>query len=248
MTANLPLANAVRPPRRVEPEMLDTLPEADRRAIRARQDLRRINRVMAAQTLLCRGIDAATRGRPPRCIVELGAGDGTLLLRVARRRATQWPGVNATLVDRQDLVSPATRQGFAALGWNLRVVTREVFDWLDATPPVAHDLLVANLFLHHFAGNALQRLLLGIAARSTAFVACEPRRAATALLGSHLVGWLGCNAVTRHDAVLSVHAGFRAAELTAAWPREGAWEIDEYAAGLFTHCFWARRSGKVTGP
>jgi hypothetical protein len=64
------------------------------------------------------------------------------------------------------------------------------------------------------------------------------------LLGSHLVGLLGCNAVTRNDAVLSVHAGFRDAELTAAWPTAGAWEIDEYPAGLFTHCFLAKRSGE----
>jgi hypothetical protein len=234
----------MRLPRRVEPEMLDNLPAADRRAIRARQDLRRINRVMAAQTILCRGIDAATRARPPRDIVELGAGDGTLLLRVARRRAAQWPGVQATLVDRQGLVSPDTREGFATLGWKLRVVTRDVFDWLDETPAVPHDLMVANLFLHHFAGNALQRLLFGIAAHSAAFVACEPRRAATALLGSHLVGLLGCNAVTRNDAVASVHAGFRAAELTAAWPKGDTWALDEYPAGLFTHCFLAKRRGE----
>lgn len=238
------MSNVVHLPRRVEPEMLDHLPEADPRAIRSRKDLRRINRVMATQTILCRAIDAATRGRPPRHIVELGAGDGTLLLRVAHRRATKWPGVEATLVDRQDLVSSDTREGFAALGWKLRVVTRDVFDWLDETPPIPDDLLFANLFLHHFAGETLERLLLGIAARSTTFVACEPRRAAAALFGSHLVGLLGCNAVTRNDAVLSVRAGFRDAELTAAWPTALGWYIDEYPAGLFTHCFLANRGGE----
>jgi hypothetical protein len=236
----------MRLPRRVEPEMLDHLPEADPRSIRARQDLRRINRVMAAQSILCRAIDAATRGRPPRRIVELGAGDATLLLRVARRRVAHWPGVEATVVDRQDLVSSHTREGFATLGWKLHVVTRDVFDWLDETPPVPHDLLFANLFLHHFAGAALARVLFGIAARSTTFVACEPRRVATALFGSHLVGLLGCNAVTRNDAVMSVHAGFRDAELTAAWPKTCSWQIDEYPAGLFTHCFLANRSDEVT--
>ena len=238
------MSNAVYMPRRVEPEMLDHLPAADPGAIRARRDLRRINRVMAAQTILCKGIDAATRGRPPRHVVELGAGDGTLLLRVAQRRAAKWPGVEATLVDRQDIVSADTREGFAALGWKLRVVTGDVFDWLDQTPLLPHDLLLANLFLHHFAGDTLARLLAGIAARSSAFVACEPRRAATALVGSHLVGLLGCNAVTRNDSVLSVRAGFRDAELTAAWPTARGWRIDEYPAGLFTHCFLAKRSGE----
>jgi hypothetical protein len=234
----------MRLPRRVEPEMLDLLPQADPRAIRSRQDLRRINRVMATRSILCRGIDAATRGRPPCRIVELGAGDGTLLLWLGRRHAAKWPRVEATVVDRQDLVTPETRQGFAVLGWTLRVVARDVFDWVDETDPVPYDLSLANLFLHHFSGEALSRLLSGIAARSAAFVASEPRRAATALLGSHLVGLLGCNAVSRNDAVLSVHAGFRDAELTAAWPETHSWQIDEYAAGLFSHCFLATRGGE----
>jgi hypothetical protein len=241
------MSSATRLPRRVEPEMLDLLPKADPRAIRSRQDLRRINRVMATRSILCRAIDVATRGRPPRRIIELGAGDGTLLLRLARRRAAQWPDVEATVVDRQDLIAAETRQGFTRLGWSLRVVARDVFDWLDETDPAPYDLVLANLFLHHFASEALRRLLAGIAGRSTAFVACEPRRATPALFGSHLVGLLGCNAVSRNDAVLSVHAGFRDAELTAAWPQKHSskthcWQIDEYAAGLFSHCFLATRS------
>jgi len=223
--------------------MLDLLPQADPRAIRSRQDLRRINRVMATHSILCRGIDAATRGRPPRRIVELGAGDGTLLLRLARRRAAKWPGVEATVVDRQDLVASETRQGFATLGWTLRVVACDVFEWVDEADAVPYDLSLANLFLHHFADEALRLLLSGVAARSNAFVACEPRRAATALVGSHLVGLLGCNAVSRNDAVLSVRAGFRDAELAAAWPETHSWQIDEYPAGLFSHCFLATRSG-----
>lgn len=230
--------------RHVELEMLDLLAKEDPRAIRSRKDLRRINRVMATHSILCRGIDAATRGRPPRRIVELGVGDGTLLLRLARRRAAKWPGVEATVVDRQDLIAAETQLGFATLGWKLRVVARDVFDWIDETDPVPYDLLLANLFLHHFAGEALRRLLSGIAARTNAFVACEPRRAATALFGSHLVGLLGCNAVSRNDAVLSVRAGFRDAELTASWPETHSWQIDEYPAGLFSHCFLATRSDK----
>lgn len=231
-------------PRHVELEMLDLLPKADPRAIRSRQDLRRINRVMATHSILCRGIDAATRGRPPRRIVELGAGDGTLLLRLARRRAANWPGVEATVVDRQDLIASETRRGFETLGWTLRVVAHDVFDWIDETDPVRYDLLLANLFLHHFSDDALRRLLSGVAVRSSAFVVCEPRRTRTALFGSHLVGLLGCNWVSRNDAVLSVHAGFRDAELTASWPETHSWQIDEYPAGLFSHCFLATRSDK----
>ena len=81
-----------------------------------------------------------------------------------------------------------------------------------------------------------------IAARSDRFLACEPRRAWLALAGSHLLGVIGASAVTRADAVLSVHAGFRGQELTAVWPAAGvAWQVQESSAGLFSHCFRAAR-------
>src|SRR5260370_33461294 len=95
------MSSAMHLPRRVEPEMLDHLPEADPRAIRSRHDLRRINWFMAMQSILCRAIDAVTHGKPPRHIVELGAGDGTLLLPLARRRAAKSPGLDAVRGDRQ---------------------------------------------------------------------------------------------------------------------------------------------------
>jgi hypothetical protein len=49
---------------------------------------------------------------------------------------------------------------------------------------------------------------------------------------------LGCNAVTRHDAVVSVRAGFAGKELSAAWP-PGAWQLEERVAWPFTHLFVA---------
>ena len=78
------------------------------------------------------------------------------------------------------------------------------------------------------------------ARRADALVACEPRRSRFALAASHLVAFLGANAVTRRDAVLSVRAGFVADELGRAWPDAG-WQLDEYEDGPFTHCFCARR-------
>jgi hypothetical protein len=99
------------------------------------------------------------------------------------------------------------------------------------------------LFLHHFEGGQLDRLLAAVAARTDRFFACEPKRSWLPLLGSHLVGAIGANSVTREDAVLSVHAGFRDREITAIWPRGGdAWQMREFAAGIFSHCFSARRT------
>ena len=79
--------------------------------------------------------------------------------------------------------------------------------------------------------------------RTERFFACEPRRARLALVGSHLIGVIGANSVTREDAVLSVHAGFQGKELSALWPGEpGQWDVKEYSAGLFSHCFCAERN------
>jgi hypothetical protein len=55
-----------------------------------------------------------------------------------------------------------------------------------------------------------------------------------------MLGAIGCNDVTRHDAVASVRAGFRDGQLSALWPA-GPWKLTERGAGLFSHLFVARR-------
>jgi hypothetical protein len=42
--------------------------------------------------------------------------------------------------------------------------------------------------------------------------------------------------------VTSVAAGFEGRELGECWPAGTGWRTDEYAAGLFTHCFTAVRA------
>ncbi len=134
----------------------------------------------------------------------------------------------------------ATLDALARRGWTGHAVQADVFDWLrdDAAP--RYDAIVANLFLHHFEPRRLAVLLELAAARSRVFVACEPRRSGVAMLGSRLLGLAGCNDVTRHDAVVSVRAGFRDREISALWPL-GGWETEESPRGLFSHVFVARR-------
>ena len=61
------------------------------------------------------------------------------------------------------------------------------------------------------------------------FVACEPRRSrARRSLGSRLLGLIGCNDVTRHDAVVSVRAGFRGRRARRALAgRRRGWTLRE---------------------
>ena len=234
--------------RHVTPEALDSLAESDPRAMRSRRDLKRIHHAMRTRSIVLkglRGITSSHHGAMPLRVLELGAGDGTLMLGVAKAFAATGPRVELTLLDRQDLVEPATLERYAHYRWSARPAVLDVQQWVASpgVPATPHwDLIVANLFLHHFEGEPLHTLLGAIASRTERFFACEPRRARLALLGSHLVGVIGANAVTRTDAVLSVHAGFSDTELSAAWPSRGTvWKTREYAAGLFSHCFAAER-------
>lgn len=227
--------------RRVEPELLDGLSAEDPRARRSRGDLQRIHRAMATLPIVERALDRGTSGFVPSTLLELGAGDGSLMLGLARKRAARWPNVHVTLLDRLNLVAPETLEGIREAGWTPTVVEMDVFDWLARRDDPRWDVVLANLFVHHFAPGELQRLFAGIAARTCVFLCCEPRRSAFALAGSHMVGLLGAGPVTRQDAVSSVHAGFRAQELSSLWPDVQDWAMSESSAGLFSHCFLAQR-------
>ena len=234
----------------LEPETLDHLAPDDPVAQRSRRDLRRVNAFMGARGILERALTCAlgdTGARPLR-VLELGCGDGRLMLGVAQHRGTRWPSVQLDLLDRQPIVEAATIAAYATAGWQARPVVADVLDWAVAGDGGEHwDLVVANLFLHHFDGEALRRVLGGCVSRADALVACEPRRSRFALAASHLIVFLGANAVTRRDGVLSVRAGFVGAELSEAWPGEqGAWRLDEYDDGLFTHCLCASRVGATS--
>jgi hypothetical protein len=231
-------------PRVVTPELLDDLDPGDPRALRSRRDLRRVHRAMRSVQILEAAIGTLPLQQAPRSIIELGAGDGTLLLRLARALGAPWRGAHLTLLDRHDLIAEDTRAGFRQLGWTVTVIEADVLEW--SRPPVGerYQLCLANLFLHHFKGAELQALLSGSAARTDVFIACEPRRDRFGLLASRMIGLLGANAVTREDAVKSVAAGFAGHELSTVWAAApGAWATTEYRALPFSHCFTAMRRG-----
>ncbi len=225
--------------RSVEAEWLDLLPASDPRAVRSRRDLRRVNACMLQAGIMRRLAIRHSKGCPPTRVVELGGGDGTFLLKVTRRLSAIWPKVEAVLVDRQSIVTEPTREAFRVFGWQLDVVEADALDYLRQKPRA--DVVMANLFLHHFDDVRLALLLAAIADAAPLFLACEPRRSALALAGSRMLWGIGCNDVSRHDATVSVKAGFNGDELSSLWPQGGGWTLAEHSAGLFSHAFVARR-------
>ena len=228
--------------RQVLPERLDVMPVDDPLARRSRSDLQRVHRVMRSLTILRQAIGRVGITRPPRRILELGAGDGSLMLRFAL--LSHWREVQVTFLDRHDLIGPEIRRPLDMLGWDVRILSMDALDWAHASCDQQYDLGVTTLFLHHFQSAALEKLLCAVAARCQAFIACEPRRNSVAWFASHLLGLLGANEVTREDGVTSVVAGFAGHELSALWPASGArWRLQEYFAWPFTHCLVADADG-----
>lgn len=231
-------------PRRVEPELLDQLPADDPRAIRARRDVRRANTLMMNASIMASALMKHSAGQRPRTIVDLGSGDGQLMLRVARRLAPHWPDVTVVLQDQQDIVSTPTRDAFAALRWRVETSATDVFDFLANASPSGADVITSNLFLHHFVDQQLVRLLASAAQLARLVVFCEPRRAKFVVRASRLLWAVGFSDVGVHEAVVSARAGFNDKELSALWPTQGHWELHEQAVGLFSHRFVARRTAQ----
>src|SRR6266536_4286482 len=65
--------------RRVEPELLDSLPADDPGAVGSRRDLQRLNAWMGHGQLMARALRSALDDAAPQQLVELGAGDGEFM-------------------------------------------------------------------------------------------------------------------------------------------------------------------------
>jgi len=222
----------------IQPEILDRLPPDDPRAIRSRQDLRRVNGLMGNHHLMAEALQKSFRDHPVKQIVEIGAGDGSFLFRVAQKIAPRWPDVQATLIDLQKNISQETLAAFASLGWHAEAMVADVFDW----PQIESDAVIANLFLHHFDDEQLAGLFRMISRRTKLFIVIEPCRAHWPLFCSRWLRAIGCNDVTCHDAVVSVRAGFCGHDLSALWPEKQGWQLTERRAGAFSHFFIAQKT------
>jgi SAM-dependent methyltransferase len=221
------------------PEILDGLAHDDARAVRSRGDLARINWLMGQARitagLLCRHLPPG----PGLRLLEVGAGDATPALRLARRLAPARPGARLVLLDMAPAFRADALAGIRALGWSVETVAADAFDWLGRAG-APFDAALCNLFLHHFEGIALARLMTLLARRARLLVATEPRRDRLSLWAARATPLIGSGTVTRHDAPASVRAGFREGELGAPWREAGSEVLFEGRRGLFTHAFAGR--------
>ncbi len=194
--------------RALQPELLDSLPPAHPDALHSRRDLRIINRVMGNHRWFARTLPSLLR--PGECALELGAGTGELARRLGERGA---------VVDGLDRCS-APGDWPRARAWH--AADLRTFDGYGAYPVV-----FGNLILHHFTDGELASLgaTLGRTARLILF--SEPTRSRFSQRMFALLGpWFGANHVTRHDAPVSIAAGFLGNELPRALGLDdSAWSV-----------------------
>ena len=184
--------------RALQPEILDRLPPGHPDALHNRRNLRRLNALMGN----FRWFAATLPGllRPGERALELGAGDGALGLALARigmridgldlwPRPVAWP--------RQAAWHRADLRSFAGYG--------------------DYPVVFGNLIFHQFSGPELAELGAALSRTARVVAACEPaRRRRFQLLMRGVSPLLRANYVTRHDAHVSIAAGFVGDELPRA--------------------------------
>jgi hypothetical protein len=187
-----------------------------------------INRLMGNYRWFERILGSLDRSRAGFQVVELGAGDGLLARRLCRR----FPGLRYEAVD---LMPPPADLPQGCV-WHQA-------DLFEALPELQGDVVVANLFLHHFDDEALQRI--GVSLRRFPVIAfCEPWRQDQFHWAGLALRLLGINRVTRHDLHVSIDAGFTGEELPNLLGLEGG-RVEKTLLGAYR---WSRGAQGVLVP
>lgn len=177
------------------------LPHGDPEAIQSRRELRLINGIMGNHRFLSREIQRVIKSQWR--VLELGAGDGTFGAQLVAHgicRPEQLVGLD--LAPRPAL-------------WP------EKADWIQgdlfSVPMPAAEVVIANLFLHHFESSTLAKIGARRSSTCRILLANEPARRGLHIAQGRLLSWFArLGRVTRHDMIVSIRAGFSGDELPHA--------------------------------
>lgn len=210
----------------VEPEILDELPPDDPAAIQSRRELRLINALMGNHRWIRRQVRDCIR--PGWRVLELGGGDGCL----GRQLVDDGVCAAGSLTGVDLAPRPAIWPGAAA--WHRANVLA------GGGMPEA-EIVVANLFLHHFSDIQLGELGALLPASATALIVSEPERRSLHLWQGRLLSVIACfGPVTRHDMPVSIRAGFVEGELERCLGLD-SWSVSTCRTFLGARRLLARR-------
>ena len=204
--------------RLVQPEMLDALAEDDPDAVQSRHDLLKVNWIMGNHRWMLRQL--RLEHRPGESICELGAGDGALGRKILAAGICRESELHAV-----DLAPQPD-------DWPQKAVWHR--GDLFATPLPDCEILVANLFLHHFTPEQLELLGSRLPTATRLILAAEPARYRIHQYSGRLFCALtGLNHVTRYDMQICIRAGFRGDELPRSLllPAPWLWQARDTLSG-----------------
>lgn len=179
----------------VEPEIIDQLPPDHPDVIRSRRDLKAINFLMGNERWIARQV-ARFAGARNQGVLEIGAGEGTLLERLAGR----YPRIPLTACD----LAPRPPGLPARIAWD----QRDAFESLSSVPG---GILAANLFLHHFEDVELERFRPHMEKFEVICINEPYRTPRTITDAKFILPFVG--RATKHDMIVSIRAGFLPGEL-----------------------------------
>jgi hypothetical protein len=194
--------------RLIEPELLDSLPHDDPGAVQSRADLLKVNWIMGNHAWMLRMLK--NERKPGERICELGAGDGALSSKIIANGLCGPNDLHA--VD----LAPAPPDWPAGASWQRG-------DLLAAALPEC-EILIANLFLHHFSPEQLAALGQRIPASTRLILTADPARYRVhQITGGFVARLLRMHFVTRYDMRVSIRAGFRGDELPRSLGLQPPW-------------------------
>jgi len=196
--------------RLVEPEIIDRLPPDHPDVIRSRIDLKVINFLMGNERWIARRIRDFPAARA-KGIIEIGAGEGTLL----KRLAGSHPDIPLKACD----LAPRPAGLPPRIEWD----RRDVFESLATA---RGGILAANLFLHHFEDEELARFG-PLLEKFEVICVNEPYRTSQTITDAKIMlPFVG--RATKHDMLVSIRAGFLEGEMPRLLGLDsGKWSIRE---------------------
>lgn len=199
--------------RSVQPELLDELAPDHPDALRNRRDLRMINLLQGNFRWIAKQL--ARYMQPGEAVIEPGAGQGDLAYAVhncgiLRKGSPCWTGLD---------LWPRPADWPVAWDWKQE-------DLLAFSSYADYPVFVTNLILHQFEADALRNLGESLCKGVRVIIASETLRRPRAYFGLRCL-WPLLNHVSKHDARVSLDAGFHGRELpTLLGLRESEWQIN----------------------
>lgn len=208
--------------RRLSDEYLDQASCGGTSLARELGYLRAINRLLSGTSLSRRAVRAALRlnpsnplGRPS--LLDVGTGSGDIARALAGSAGMP---LEITGLDRRaEMVAEARARTPADAP--VRFVEGDVFRLVDAFGERAFDFTHASLTLHHFPDGAVVEALRSMARVSRRAVIWNDLTRGPVQLAAVRVATLAATTSTRHDARVSVEAGFTRAEIDDLAGRAG---------------------------